>query len=251
MTDRAAVQPIRSGLAQVCTVASQFHVLFANGGYRGRDMEGIIELPIGTTVLVLREQALDAGWAPVIFIEGIAGTSLGTACFSWVHPDTIRMYDPPHPSATITVGHCGQRGRKEATHNIGRIETGARWSAGYFILDARWSGRGESDERCAGYCSAVMAHTASSPTRTADILRFATERIAGSVVCQRGKHRSVSAAKILELCFDRNVDYTFAARNHYCPCNSIGNASHVYEAFRGLPPPRQATSLAQATGLMP
>jgi hypothetical protein len=116
--------------------------------------------------------------------------------------------------------------------------------------EARWEGRGDSNERCSGYCSDVLVHTASVPTRMYDIFRFATVRYEGSVVCARGKHRSVSAGKILELCFHRRVDFSLAARNHPCQCNREGTANHVYAALRALPPPRHARSLAQAMGWM-
>jgi hypothetical protein len=250
MTERRAPQAIRSGLAKVYRLASDYEHVFVNEHFQPRDIEFISELPIGTTVLVLSEQESDACWAPVIFIESAYGTGIGTACFSWVHPDTIRMDEPLHSSVSILVGHCAVRGRNAATHDIGGIQPGSRWYQGSLILDARWEGRGDSNERCSGYCSDVLVHTASEPSRMYDIFRFATERYEGSVVCARGKHRSVSAGKILELCFHRSVDFKFAARNHPCQCNREGTANHVYEALRGLPPPRHARSLAQAMGWM-
>jgi hypothetical protein len=246
MTERSVPQQIRSGLAEVYRLASDYEHIFANDSFELRDIEWISELPIGTTVLVLREQESDAQWAPVIFNERAIGTSSGTACFSWIHPDTIRMYEPLHSSVDIKVGHCKNRGSNTASHTIGHSEPGSRWYQGSLILDARWSGRGNVDEQCSGYCAAVMVHTALSATRMHDIFRFAAERVEGSIVCARGKHRSVAAGKILELCFQRNVDYRFAARNHHCPCNNEGTANHVYNALRALSPPRHARSLAQA-----
>jgi hypothetical protein len=232
----------------VYRLASEYECVFANDHFQPRDLEFISELPIGTTVLVLSEQGLDAYWAPVIFIESADGAGIGTACFSWIHPDTIRMDEPLHPSLSILVGHCGDRGKNVATHDIGRIEPGSRWYQGSLILDARWWGRGDVDERCSGYCSDVLVHTASDPSRVHDIFRFAKERCEGSVVCARGKHRSVSAGKILELTFHRRVDYSLAAHNYPCQCNSEGTANHIYTALRTLPPPRHARSLVHAMG---
>ena len=141
MTERSLPQQIQSGLAEVYRLASDYEHIFTNDSFEPRDIEWISELPIGTTVLVLRGQEPDVCWAPVIFIERTFGTGGGAACFSWIHPDTIRMYEPLHSSVAITVGHCGDRGSNAATHNIGGIEPGSRWCRGSLILDARWRGR--------------------------------------------------------------------------------------------------------------
>jgi hypothetical protein len=244
MTERRNSESIWPGLATVYRRASEYSSVF--DGFQDRDIAGVFEPPIGSSVLVLREQAADASWAPVVFTENV-GTGGGTACFSWVHPDTLRMDDPLPSSSAILVGHCGQRGRDAATHHIGAIAPGSRWHQGFLILDARWEGRGHANEGCSGYCSDVLLHTASEPTRMYDIFRFASERRAGSVVCMRGKHRSVSAAKILELCFRRSVDYSLAARNNQCNyCRSEATADDVYEALRKLPRPKHGISLIQA-----
>ena len=89
------------------------------------------------------------------------------------------------------------------------------------MLDAEWRDhlRGQHDSPfCSGWCASVCAATASDPLRMAHILHFALCCESGSIVCDHGKHRTLSAALILELFFHRAVDYRFASGSHSCPC---------------------------------
>ena len=85
------------------------------------------------------------------------------------------------------------------------------------------------------------------PKRVADILTFASSGRSGYVLCNFGKHRSLSAALILELFFGRRVEYKFAYRGRPCECERPArrNKGSIAAAFRSLPKrTRQANLLS-------
>ena len=92
------------------------------------------------------------------------------------------------------------------------------------VLDARWQGRdGRPDALLrdvlgSGHCFEVTKCTIEDPYRMFHILEFAKARRPGLVCCEHAKHRSVAAARILELCFSRNVLWKYAAREYCHEC---------------------------------
>ena len=88
-------------------------------------------------------------------------------------------------------------------------------------------------------------HTASSQDRVTDLMEFAAYREKGYVVCSRGKHRSLSAACILDLFFARSVNYGHAFRQRQCQCEmpATSNLDCINDAFRSLPRQTQTERL--------
>ena len=144
---------------------------------------------------------------------------------------------------TVVVGHTRARGSKDASHPLRYKEAGVRrdtcWGVETLILDARWKDDEEPEwGNCSGHCSSVCIGTARDPERVAHILEFATRCSSGLVCCNRGKHRSVSAAKILQLFFHRSIDYSYAARPHCYDCCQRPAELHVSgvcDSVRSLP----------------
>ena len=165
-------------------------------------------------MLGLRLHTTDVGWQAVIVTApgGQAAVRLG-----WVHPEIVEAV--PTPPDMVTVGHTGWRGRNGPSHSIGWGPLGTRSHDTTLVLDARWEGRdARPTHECSGHCFEVAKCTIEDPYRMFHILEFAKARRPGLVCCEHAKHRSVAAARILELCFLRHVDYRHAAREwcHEC-----------------------------------
>ena len=193
-----------------------------------RECADVEELPPGTKVLVLPKEDADAGWAPVVVADDRDG-----ARFTWHHPDCIKPC--PAGLGLVTVGHTCSRGRAPPSHTVENL-----WRERLRLLDARWPEADQSARDtpyCSGWCASVCVETASLPNRVADILTFASAGRSGYALCNRGKHRSLSAALILELFFGRRVDYQFASRWRPCDCKRPAhrNKGCIAAAFRSLP----------------
>ena len=66
-------------------------------------------------------------------------------------------------------------------------------------------------------CQEVMR----SPKRLGDVLDFVSRRRAGTIICQRATHRSLSALTVVETVFHRRCDYQGGKRWRPCAaCNS-------------------------------
>ena len=220
------------GLARVCRKASDCRLCFE--GWTAQSMTHVEELPLGTYVLLLPQQASDLGWSPVI-VDGRK-----RARFTWVHPQSVRLVHATDLGGTVLVGHTLVRGRHPPTHPLPEFEdTGVRDVHETVVLDARWGGHGLRDNgACSGFCTSVCMRTARNGKRVSDILRFAQRCCQGIVLCERAKHRSVSASKILELLFHRRVDYRHACKRRCHQC--CGKPAEDYlgdlcKALRTLP----------------
>ena len=216
------------GHAVVFARASEYPEYFST--CTDRECGDVEELPPGTKVLVLRKEDADVEWAPVVVADDRDG-----ARFTWHHPDCIE----PCPAGTdlglVTVGHTCWRGRARPSHTVENLR-----DEGLLLLDARWEEADQSARAtpgCSGWCASVCVETASLPNRVADILTFASAGRSGYALCNRGKHRSLSAALILELFFGRRVDYQFASRWRPCDCKRPAhrNKGCIAAAFRSLP----------------
>ena len=166
------------GPARVTRRASKYPLQFA--GYTKEDLDGVMELPEDTFVLVLEREEADTGWAKVIFEEG------GDAFRTWVHPDCVRT-QRTEMCNIIHVEHTDKRGTENATVEIGTTRVGARWHGSRWVLDARWTGRGECTSAvtdCSGFCAPIIEETACEKRRMGDILKFAVPGLAGVVACQ-------------------------------------------------------------------
>ena len=193
--------PMTTRFGGYCVVikrASDYFIAFET--YTIRHCADVEELPVGTRVLVLPLEDADVAWAPVVVDDDHYG-----ARFTWHHPECIRLFPLSELGGCVTVGHTRQRNRNAPSHIIATYGTGVYdvSSAGCprdLVLDARWE---EVDTRtritnfCTGWCACVCVETASLPNRVADIMWFASYCDSGSVVCRFGKHRSLSAARIL------------------------------------------------------
>ena len=222
--------------------------LFAD--WRASHLEEVEELPIGTMVVVLpRCASKDLGWAPVL-VKGISGVR-----FTWVHPQSLKIYKDAELGGTVRVGHTRFRNNTPPTHTLEELSTGVRRDEGILYLDARWAHSTHYSDRtkCTGHCVQMVLDTATDPERIRDIFDFATHREAGVVVCKYATHRSLSAAKVLGLVFARRIDESDAvkARCHTC-CNKPLNAQNsdaIFQALRSLRTEDMPLPLSDGLGL--
>ena len=77
------------GLARVTYRASDYPEIFRK--FRHFNLEGVSEVPIGTFVLVLGQDADDEGWAPVMVNETLGGRKY--ARFTWMHPGCLEYLE--------------------------------------------------------------------------------------------------------------------------------------------------------------
>ena len=153
------------------------------------------DIPIGTFVLVLRQDANDKGWAPVVVNETLDGRKY--ARFTWMHPECLEHLETGNDGCVV-IGHADRRRSHMASHALGDWDPGVRRYRGQLVLDARWSGSMNTGN-CKGYCTAYVAELVRRSNRMADILEFAIRRESGIVACNFATHRSVAAGKVLEL----------------------------------------------------
>ena len=215
--------------------------LFRDGGWGNEHMNDAVVLRLVQKDLTLPADVRDNGWTPIVF------NYFRSACFGWMHPQCLELL---HTARTevVTVGHTGKRGCHWPTHDIGPTglyPTTSRIYRGVHVLDARggdgspWNST-EVYSGCGGFCQAVAHDTATHILRMADILEFAMHQRGGVVASRRATHSSVSAARILEFCFHRNVDYRHAltpAPCTVCRCRTHAQPEHVFAALRTLPKP--------------
>ena len=200
-------------------------------------MNDAVVLRLGQKVLTLPADVRDNGWTPIVF------NYFRSACFGWMHPQCLELL---HTARTevVTVGHTEKRGCDWPTHDIGPARiypNGSRIYRGVYVLDARWSPAKERHRPgCGGFCQAVVHDTASDWASMGDIFMFAIHLCGGVVASRRATHSSVAAARILEYCFHRNVDYRHALTpvpGTVCRCRTHAQPEHVFAALRTLPKP--------------
>ena len=98
MTDRASYYPYK----------------FAK--FQRINLPGVSDVPIGTSVLVLGQDANDKGWAPVVVSETLNGRRY--ARFTWMHPECLEYLETGN-DGSVVIGHTDRRGRHMASHDIG------------------------------------------------------------------------------------------------------------------------------------
>ena len=217
-----------AGIARTIRLASHYPAAFHSWSHT--DLKDVTELQLGTKVLLLPQETEDYGWQCVVLVDA------GLAEVTWVHPETLGSVFTAILDV-VTVGHAKPRSGWAATHRIGPTRPGTRFlCGGQLVLDARWAGRGDEDDRCTGFCSCIVEEMASHTERMAGIMSFAFEERPGWVVCNRAKHRSVAASQILEYCFNLRVNYDFAVEQGRCAvCDSPANRAGINRALRRLP----------------
>ena len=234
------------GVRRVTRRASALPLAFRH--WEAGHLQDVLEMALGTVVLLLPEQPRDVGWAPVVFDDP---TREGHAAFGWIHPGVLVAHEAQQ-EAVVTVGHARHRGQRAPSHPIAPGCPGL-WidPAGGLLLDARWHWRlGSATPLCTGYCQSLLDGICAWPAVVSIILRFLAEARSGLVVCDHGKHRSVACAVLMATIGRRNVDWTFAARRQHCPCNQPATVELVASALRGLPRMRHPSLLARALGVV-
>ena len=233
--------PAPPGLGRVVRRASDYPEAFHT--YTFEHCSQVEELPLGTIVLVLAGEPADVGWAPILVANSEADCH-NAVRFTWHHPQCIELLESCDLGGPIVVGHSEVRGRKHPKPPSHPLRPKApcgvrRMEDKTLLLEARWpeDNQGQRDTvECSGWCASVCVETASQPRRVAHILNFASWCENGCIVCEHAKHRSLSAAVILELFFHRTVDYKHASGNHPCPCGqpAARNIARISAAFRSL-----------------
>ena len=94
------------GLARVTDCASYYPHRFKK--FQHFDVAGVSEVPIGTFVLVLGQDADDEGWAPVVLNETLGGRKY--ARFTLVHPGCLEYMETGN-DGPVVIGHTTGRGR--------------------------------------------------------------------------------------------------------------------------------------------
>ena len=230
--------PAPPGLGRVVRRASDYPEAFHT--YAFEHCSQVEELLLGTIVLVLAGEPADVGWAPILVANSEADCH-NAVRFTWHHPQCIEVLESCDLGGAIVVGHC--RGWYPSHSLIPKAPCGVRRMIDQtLLLDARWPDdipRQRDTDKCSGLCASVCIETVSQPRRVAHILEFASKCESGCIVCDHGKHRSLSAAVILKLFFHRTVDdqYAFKDRpNQPCPCGrpAAQNIARISAAFRSL-----------------
>ena len=233
-----AEDPHYFGLAQVYRQASEYPEQFE--GFRAHQLRQVTDLPVGLTVYCLPMRDSDMGWRAVIF--NIKRETQLRSRLTWVHPQCLRVLPRVGPKPQVEVHHTDKRSKHKATIDIGPEQIGVRNMHDMLILDARWEyGYGRANLECSGHCYALCESLASNDITFAFVLEFAESMRQfkdGRICCHRGKHRSVSAANVLAICFGMTIDMSHAAqeRCHRC-CNTrvIDNVWNLFSALRRLP----------------
>ena len=233
-----AQNPGYSGLATVYRQASQYQESFR--GLRTHHLDKVANMPVGTTVLCLPMIASDHGWRAVI--TNVIYENQKHARFTWMHPQCLRAMPTLGARPRIEVHHTGIRGSRNPSIHIGPKQIGVRPLDGQLVLDARWDWPiGQDNQACTGHCFALCEALARQDQAFAFVLHFADrmrENHVGLICCKRGKHRSVAAANLLELCFGLSVNMDHASKERCYQCCSqrvVDNMPGIFQALRGLP----------------
>ena len=235
-----------AGLSRVVQLASAFPSVFCT--YTSEHCRQVEELLVGTIVLVLPGEPADVGWAPILVTNSEADCH-NAVRFTWHHPQCLKLLKSSDLGGQIVVGHSQGRGSKPPSHPLTDAPCGVRRMEDQtLLLDARWPDdkqRQRDTAECSGWCASVCIETASQPRRVAHILNFASWCENGCIVCEHAKHRSLSAAVILQFFFHRTVDYQYASRNRPCPCGhpAAQNIARISAAFRSLENDKQPCNL--------
>ena len=232
-----AQHPDYTGLATVYRQASKYAPVFK--GFRVHHLDKVRNMPVGTSVLCLPMTAADCGWRAVI--TNVTHENQKLARFAWVHPECLRAMPTLGARPRIEVHHTKKRGYREASIDIGPEEIGVRPLNGRLVLDARWGWSLGGSHECTGHCFALCESLASQDEAFAIVLHFAEtmrEHDVGLICCDRGKHRSVAAANLLERCFGLSVNMDHAARERCYQCchqPMFDNMPGIFQALRRLP----------------
>jgi hypothetical protein len=233
-----AASPRYVGLAKVFRRASQYPASFA--GFRTHHVHQVTDIPVGLTVFCLPMLETDCGWKAVIIT--VEQEARMRSRLTWVHPQCLRALPQLGTRPQVGVQHTEKRGRREPSIDIGPRQVGVRALNGELVLDARWDfTQGREDSECTGHCYALCKSLVTHDIAFAIVMQFA-ENIrshkVGHVCCHRGKHRSVAAANVLDICFSLavNMDNAATERCHQCcKCRVMDHASALMRALRELP----------------
>ena len=161
---------------------------------------------------------------------------------TWMHPQCLRALPQLGTRPQVGVQHTKRRRRRDPSIDIGPEQVGVRTLNGELILDARWEfTQGREDVECTGHCYTLCKSLVTQDMAFAIVMQFAEcirNHNVGHICCHRGKHRSVAAANVLQICFGLAVNMDSAARErcHQC-CNRrvVDNTSELIRAIRDLP----------------
>ena len=241
------------GFAKVYRCANDYPSCFF--GYTRDNLEGIDQLPVNSNVLVLPRLPEDIGWSPVVYLDN----TQGRACFTWLHPDCVQLYEHTGPDATIVIGHVKERNVKRPSHphlkRPRRVGVRRCERTGDLLLDARWHDDYDNyNTRCRGHCVEVCQATARNPDRMAALIQFAACLEGGVVFCNHAKHRSVAIGNILQYFFHRIVSFeeAFERRRRCRHCNDLMSESRltaIAQALRSLPSGNGGRPLVDVLGL--
>ena len=135
LTKTSSSRRTDSCTSSVSHLASYYSHKFAK--FQRIHLPGVSDIPIGTFVLVLRQDANDKGWAPVVVNETLDGRKY--ARFTWMHPECLEHLETGNDGCVV-IGHTDRRRRHMASYGFADWDPGIRRYRGQLVLDARWSG---------------------------------------------------------------------------------------------------------------
>jgi len=228
------------GLARVFRKASDYPLHFA--ALKAHQVADVTDFPVGHIVFCLPSKVdTDQGWRAVIVHLIIEGEN--HAKMAWIHPDCLEPLPAPAMDVSIQVHRTKQRGRHTPTISIGPVDPGVRVTDDAVILDARWHYQIHSTtDNCTGKCASMCRATARNDVCFACIIEFArtimVTRKRGFVCCERGVHRSLASAKLLEICFGFEIDYYHASHRSSTGCcqrDAHSEEMEIIHSLRSLP----------------
>ena len=205
-----AENPQFRGLAEVYRQASRYPDVFI--GFEARHVKDVSDLPVGLTVYCLPMLESDAGWRAVVFNVSQGPESEPKAKLAWVHPQCLRVLPIPSRQPQIELHRTSIRGKKGPTIDVGPIQKGNRLWRGMLLLDARWDyALRRVHHECSGHCFELCNTLVSDESAFGYVLDFAirvNDYTQARICCERGKHRSVSVANVLQLCFGQDAKHS-------------------------------------------
>ena len=234
------------GVATVVNEAHAYPDMFKafNAWTLRHTLGDVYDLPIGTTVLCLPQRPDDCGWVNVLAVLD------DDVVHCWLHPFCVKPAGSKEP-LQVAVGLTRSRGTQTATHgDLDGCDAGVYELDEGLALVALWNDRGPTYTECSGHCLHVAEECILSSLRLRHILRFAMHCRDGRVVCKYGKHRSVSAAHVLQWRCKFQADWSKAARRR-CGCESAVTAQGLIHIAmtQSKPPQRLALRYKLATRL--
>jgi len=176
----------------------------------------ITVLPVGTLV-VAHYVPPDQGWPKVV---PVSQASAKYRTEVWVHPDSLECVIGP---AQVHVKRCKRANTLPVSyvpmdiyHRHGTFDGDAldcRWDRG--LRDTHDFANAWSGNRCTGHCPHVALEVMNNDNRLSDILQGACwARDCLVVFCDRGKHRSMSAAELIKIFTGANIIADYPP--HWC-----------------------------------